>query len=216
MSNTQSNIPTKKTIYLIRHGETEFNRQGIVQGSGVDSDLNELGRAQAEAFYQSYKNINFDKVYTSALKRTHQSVHKFIESGIPWEQHSGLNEISWGIREGRVPNDIDNEYYKVLIESWVTGGVDMAAEGGESPLQVLERQKPAIETILSRPHEETVLVAMHGRAMRIILTMLLDKPLHEMDTFEHSNLCLYKLIYDYETQSFFAELECDTTHLFGL
>lgn len=216
MSNTQSNIPTKKIIYLIRHGETEFNRQGIVQGSGVDSDLNELGRAQAEAFFQSYKNINFDKVYTSALKRTHQSVHKFIELGIPWEQHSGLNEISWGIREGRVPNDIDNEYYKVLIESWVTGGVDMAAEGGESPLQVLERQKPAIETILSRPHEETVLVAMHGRAMRIILTMLLDKPLHEMDTFEHSNLCLYKLIYDYETQSFFAELECDTTHLFGL
>jgi probable phosphoglycerate mutase len=68
MSNTQSNIPTKKTIYLIRHGETDFNRQGIVQGSGVDSDLNELGRAQAEAFFQSYQNVNFDKVYTSALK----------------------------------------------------------------------------------------------------------------------------------------------------
>ena len=216
MSNSQQNTPLKKTIYLIRHGETDFNRQGIVQGSGVDSELNELGHAQAEAFYQNYQHIPFDKVYTSALPRTHQSVKKFIESGIPWEQHAGLNEISWGVREGRVPNDQDNGYYKVLIDSWVSGGVDMQAEGGESPLQVIERQKPVIETILSRPHEETVLVAMHGRAMRIILTMLLDKPLQEMDTFEHANLCLYKLIYDYETQSFFAELECDTSHLFGL
>jgi probable phosphoglycerate mutase len=216
MSNSQQNTPLKKTIYLIRHGETDFNRQGIVQGSGVDSELNELGHAQAEAFYQNYQHIPFDKVYTSALQRTHQSVKKFIELGIPWEQHAGLNEISWGVREGRVPNDQDNEYYKVLIDSWVSGGVDMQAEGGESPLQVIERQKPVIETILSRPHEETVLVAMHGRAMRIILTMLLDKPLQEMDTFEHANLCLYKLIYDYETQSFFAELECDTSHLFGL
>ena len=59
MSNTQSNIPTKKTIYLIRHGETDFNRQGIVQGSGVDSDLNELGLAQAEAFFPELPRYQF-------------------------------------------------------------------------------------------------------------------------------------------------------------
>ena len=40
-----------KEIYIIRHGETELNRLGIVQGRGVDSDLNDTGRAQAEAFY---------------------------------------------------------------------------------------------------------------------------------------------------------------------
>jgi len=40
-----------KTIYFIRHGETEYNKLGIVQGSGVDSELNENGRAQAQAFY---------------------------------------------------------------------------------------------------------------------------------------------------------------------
>ncbi|HYG15236.1 MAG TPA: histidine phosphatase family protein, partial [Bacteroidia bacterium] len=41
----------KKTIYLVRHGETEFNRMGIVQGSGVDSELNETGRKQADLFF---------------------------------------------------------------------------------------------------------------------------------------------------------------------
>ncbi len=213
MSKDQQSIPKTKTIYLIRHGETDFNRQGIVQGSGVDSDLNELGQAQAEAFFKHYHHITFDKVYTSALKRTHQSVRKFLEKGLPWEQHEGLNEISWGVREGKVPNDVDNEYYKILIDSWVSGKVDMPSEGGESPIDVINRQKPVIDLIISRPHEETILVAMHGRAIRILLTLLLERGLHEMDTFEHANLCLYKLVYDYEKAKFFVELENDLSHL---
>ena len=216
MSDQHQKSPTTKTIYLIRHGETAFNRQGVVQGSGVDSDLNELGKAQAEAFFQHYQHIIFDKIYTSGLKRTHQSVHKFLQKNILWEQHTGLNEISWGVREGRIPNNRDNEYYKVLIDSWVAGETDMPSEGGESPADVIARQKPVIDLILSRPEEETILIAMHGRAIRILLTLLLERPLNEMDTFNHANLCLYKLTYSYETQKFTIELACDITHLEGI
>lgn len=216
MANDHAQIPTLKTIYLIRHGETEFNRQGVVQGSGVDSDLNDLGKAQAEAFFQHYHHVPFDKVYTSALKRTHQSVKSFLEKGLPWEQHEGLNEISWGVREGKIPNSRDDEYYKVLIDSWLEGKTDMPSEGGESPQDVIARQKPTIDLILSRPEEKTILIAMHGRAIRILLTMLMERPLHEMDTFEHANLCLYKLIYDYQTSKFILELACDVSHLKGI
>ncbi|MES2518279.1 MAG: histidine phosphatase family protein [Bacteroidota bacterium] len=216
MSKDQAQIPTTKTIYLIRHGETDFNRQGVVQGSGVDSDLNELGQAQAEAFYKFYGHISFDKVYTSGLKRTHQSVKNFLAKGLPWEQHTGLNEISWGVREGKIPNSRDNEYYKVLIDSWVEGKTYLPSEGGESPEDVIVRQKPAVDLIISRPEEETVLVAMHGRAIRILLTLLLERPLQEMDTFDHANLCLYKLIYDYDTSKFTLELACDVSHLENL
>lgn len=212
MSN-QSNSHNTKTIYLIRHGETDFNRQGVVQGSGVDSDLNELGQVQAEAFFQKYQDVPFDKVYTSALKRTHQSVKKFIAKNLPWEQHQGLNEISWGVREGKIPNNRDNEYYKILIDSWIEGKTDMPSEGGESPQDVISRQKPVIDLILSRPEENTILVAMHGRAIRILLTLLLERPLHEMDTFDHANLCLYKLVYDYNTKKFTIEIACDVSHL---
>jgi broad specificity phosphatase PhoE len=212
MSNQPESHRTK-TIYLIRHGETDFNRQGVVQGSGVDSDLNEMGLAQAEAFFQKYQHIPFDKVYTSALKRTHQSVRKFIEKNIIWEQHHGLNEISWGVREGKIPNSRDNEYYKILIDSWIAGKTDMPSEGGESPQDVIARQIPVIELILSRPEEKTVLLAMHGRAIRILLTYLLERPLYEMDTFDHANLCLYKLIYDYNTKKFTVEIACDVSHL---
>jgi probable phosphoglycerate mutase len=203
----------KKTIFLIRHGETDFNRRGIVQGSGVDSELNELGHAQADAFYEAYQHIPFDKVYTSALQRTTQSVSKFIAKNIPHEAHASLNEISWGIREGIVPERGDGDYYKFLTESWQNGQTDMTADGGESPEDVQKRQAPIIDLILSRPDEKLILVAMHGRAIRILLTTLLNRPLVEMDTFPHTNLGLYELEYNYDTHQFTAIRTNDVAHL---
>ncbi len=203
----------KKVIYLIRHGETDFNKMGVVQGSGIDSELNELGQQQAIAFFEKYKDVQFDKIYTSRLKRTHQSVQQFIALGLPWEQYSGLNEISWGSKEGKIPNDIDNLYYKELIESWSSGDVTRKAEEGESPMDVVNRQMPVIDTILSKKEENTILVAMHGRAIRILLTFLLDNDLKNMDSYEHANLCLYKLIYNYDNQKFKVELSNDVSHL---
>ncbi|WP_374755534.1 histidine phosphatase family protein [Fibrisoma limi] len=206
----------QKTIYLIRHGETDYNRRGIVQGSGVDSDLNDMGRAQAMAFFQAYQHVPFSKIYISSLKRTYQTVEPFIELGLPHEILPGLNEISWGVMEGKVPNSIDNEYYRNLIESWAAGQTSMTTDGGESPEEVAARQKPAIDTILSRPDEEPVLVAMHGRAMRILLSWLTGRSLANMDQFEHSNLCLYKLRYEYDTKQCVIEQANDSTHLLTL
>src|SRR6478736_6501366 len=76
---------TSKKIYLIRHGQTDFNLRGIVQGSGVDTSLNERGRDQAQAFFQAYKKVAFDKIYTSALKRSFESVQSFVALGLPYE-----------------------------------------------------------------------------------------------------------------------------------
>ncbi len=207
---------TQKTIYLIRHGETDYNRRGVVQGSGVDSDLNEMGRAQALAFFQAYQHVHFNKVYISGLKRTYQTAEPFIELGLPYEKLTGLNEISWGIMEGKIPGNLDNEYYRALIEAWETGNTSVATDGGESPEQVVVRQREAFKTILSHPNEEIVLVAMHGRAMRILLCWLTNQPLATMDQFEHSNLCLYKLRYDYDTEETTIELANDTAHLLSL
>ncbi len=206
----------QKTIYLIRHGETDYNRRGVVQGSGVDSDLNDMGRAQAMAFFQAYQHVPFQKIYISGLRRTFQTAEPFIELGIPFEKLTGLNEISWGVMEGKVPGNIDNEYYRNLIDAWASGNTALPTDGGESPDQVVSRQKVAIDSILSHPDEETVLVAMHGRAMRILLCWLTNRPLSMMDHFEHSNLCLYKLQYDYDTAAFTIEIANDTSHLLTL
>ncbi|WP_259016731.1 histidine phosphatase family protein [Emticicia fluvialis] len=206
-----------KTIYLIRHGETEYNRMGIVQGSGVDSDLNELGFAQARAFFDAYQHVNFHKIYTSNLRRTVQSVQHFINNGITYEQLEGLNEICWGEKEGKAPNYQEDEFYLDVLRRWKLGETHIpAANGGESPDEVAARQKIAFQHILSRPEEEVVLVAMHGRAIRILLTHLLNLPLSKMDDFEHTNLCLYKLVYSYTDNAFALELSNDVSHLMVL
>ena len=65
--------------------------------------------------------------------------------------------------EGKIPGNIDNEYYQGLIGAWSAGNASLPTDGGESPEQVVARQKPAIDVILSHPDENPVLVAMHGR-----------------------------------------------------
>lgn len=200
-----------KKIYLVRHGETEYNKLGMVQGSGIDSNLNETGRSQARAFFEAYKNVSFDKIYTSKLRRTHQSVEQFIQKNIPWQQLYGLNEISWGHKEGRSTTSADNEQYVNMLYAWSQGDYSQKVYGGESPTEVQERQRIAWKYILANQGEEKVLVCMHGRAIRILLCLLLNKELKNMDKFIHSNLCLYLL--NYENGTFSLERSYDVNHL---
>ncbi len=200
-----------KTIYLIRHGQTDYNKMGVAQGSGVDTSLNQMGRAQAEAFYEAYKDVRFDKIYTSSLRRTVETVSHFIEKGIPYEQLSGLNEFSWGNKEGKPFQDEDQDHYLAVTNAWKEGNLTAAIEGGENPLQVAERQEKALELIMSRKEEKTILICMHGRAMRVLLCNMLNYDLSRMDTFEHTNTCLYKVVY---TGSMFNVItHNDTGHL---
>ena len=166
-----------------------------MQGSGVDTSLNEQGRSQANAFFEMYKHVKFDKVYTSALKRTKETVQPFLSLGIKNEAFAGLNEISWGANEGRRITPEEDRYYHWMLEQWQQGNTSQRIEGGESPEDVAVRQKPVLKYILSQQQEETILICMHGRAIRILLCNLLNYPLKSMDMFEHQNLCLYLLNY---------------------
>lgn len=182
-----------------------------MQGSGVDTDLNELGRNQAAQFYDMYKNVPFDKVYTSALKRSQQSVDKFIARGIPHDALVGLNEISWGTKEGHRVTPEEDAYYHYMLEQWRLGNTHLKIGGGESPEDVVRRMKPAVDNIMSREDEKTILICMHGRAIRILLCHVLHYPLKSMDMFEHQNLGLYLL--NYSGSMFTIEKYNDSAHM---
>lgn len=181
-------------LYIIRHGETDFNRKGIVQGRGVNSDLNEFGQQQARSFYKAYHHIPFDRIYTSSLKRTHQTVEPFINKGIEWIKLHELDELDWGVNEGREATPEMKAEFQQLTRRWMEGELHLKFPGGESPIEVNARQKLAIQKILSEPVQHA-LICMHGRALRLILCELLDIPLSNMDTFPHSNVSLYRLKY---------------------
>lgn len=188
-----------KTIYLLRHGETDLNKMGIVQGRGVDSDLNDMGRAQAVAFFEQYKSIPFDKIYTSSLKRTTQTVQSFIDLGIPVEALRDLDELSWGKIEGQPNNEAVRMVFHTLAAQWEAGHYEEKVQGGESPEDVLQRMQAAMKHIMAHDDEKTILICMHGRAMRVLLCFLTNTPLSKMLMFPHENTALYTLEWRNET-----------------
>src|ERR1700760_649166 len=131
---------TNKVLYIVRHGQTDLNKQGIVQGRGRDTDLNDEGRKQAQQFFNAYKDVPFDKIYISELKRTQQSIQPFIDLGLPYEKLSGLDELAWGVLEGKPSTPQNKAAFMKLLREWLDGHLDSKFEGGESPNEVKERQ----------------------------------------------------------------------------
>ena len=200
-----------KNIYLIRHGQTKFNQLGRVQGSGIDAPLNETGKKQSHAFFEAYKHIPFDKVYTSVLQRSIQSIQGFLDLGIPHQAYEELNEIHWGNREGQLIDIKNDKEYQTMMNTWLNGGYDAKIGDGESPRELKKKQQSAMKDILSRKDERNILVCMHGRAMRILMCWMLGYELKQMDMFHHENLCLYLLHYAQGT--FTVNAFNDTQHL---
>ncbi len=204
-------ILSKKIIHIIRHGETAYNKTGRIQGQGIDAPLNDKGKKQSAAFFQTYQTRKFDKIYVSALKRTKESVVHFLDKGVQYESLLGLNEISWGHHEGAVfTPEIKKNHFDVL-DSWQKGDYERMAPGGESPNQVMARQREAIAYIMQQENESEILICMHGRAMRILLSWLLFDSLSKMESFKHSNMCRYQINYD--GNNFSLAASNDTRHL---
>lgn len=199
-----------KLIYIVRHGQTEFNRLGIVQGSGVNSSLNEVGRLQAQAFYNRYKATGFDTVITSTLKRTHETLAPFIDDGLPWEQFAELNEISWGTHEGKRSTPEMHLQYQEVTEAWESGNFEARLEGAESAKEMGDRLSRFVEHLSGRS-EERILVCSHGRAMRALMCILSGQSLRDMNAFKHHNTGLYKAAYEDRQYRFL--LKNDISHL---
>lgn len=199
----------EKQIYIIRHGETDYNNKGIVQGRGINSSLNEKGRQQGLQFFEQYKNAGFEKIYISLLKRTEETIEPFKQLNIPIEKHEGLDEISWGIHEGKDDGETFKEFYRIM-HLWKQGEVNVRIEGGECPLDVQKRQLLFLKHIASKK-ESKILLCSHGRAIRILLCTMLNKPLKEMDSYPHHNVSLYKLIFSGNIYT--LDIFNDITHL---
>jgi phosphoserine phosphatase len=200
------------TLYIIRHGETDLNRQGIVQGSGVDADLNHIGRKQAKLFYKYYENVSFHTVITSNLRRTHQTVEPFLLRGLAHTKLPELNEICWGIHEGKKADEAMREEFNNLMSSWLSGNYDIKLQGGESLEELRARVSQAVHFFKKEEHKgKNILVCTHGRTLLCLVTVLLNKPLKLINEHQHRNTCLYK--FHYIDDEFYMELENDLSHL---
>ena len=197
-------------IYLYRHGQTLFNTKGIVQGRGVDSSLNETGIRQANAFFEQYQDIPFDRLLTSTLKRTIETAQPFEALGIPTERMSDLDEIGWGEWEGKAADEEMHKAYLGLLKSWAEGNYNKSLVGGDSAREMGERLTRVKDYLKTLEHQH-VLVCTHGGCMAYLMAILQDQPLSAMPQYKHHNtgLCLF----EFDSNKFHLKAQDDISHL---
>ena len=171
------NIPKQignSRIVLVRHGETDWNREGRFQGQ-IDIPLNETGRAQASKASQYLKEIKFTKAISSSLKRPSETAEIILgkESNLKIEKIDKLVEISHGLWEGKLDKEIE-KYWHEMLETWKKEPEKVIMPEGESIQNVSERSILAWEIICKAQKENDVtLVVAHDAVNKTILCHLL-------------------------------------------
>lgn len=183
-------------IYLVRHGETDYNRRRQMQGRGIDASLNKTGRKQARAIAQYVKTLDLEHIFSSSLKRSRETAQPVSElCGLEVQSHRALDEMDFGILEGRPIDEIKPELTQ-LHQTWSSGQVAHAVEAGESPQMVLDRAGECAGNIIREQHQSNLLFVLHGRLLRILLSHWLQYGLSQMHRIGHSNGALYHLQWD--------------------
>lgn len=201
-------------FFFVRHGETDFNLNGIVQGRGVDTPLNGTGEAQANALARRFLESTIDAIYSSPLRRAWQTAQCVSQArgGPPVHTNPDLEEMSWGIFEGQATSPTLIAAFDELKGKWHQGDYDFRIRGGESLRQVQSRGLSAVEAMLQQHPGQRVLVVAHGRFLRILLATLLEEfGVARMEELRHSNTGVNHLIHN-GTRFIAQRLDC-TTHL---
>ncbi len=176
-----------RQLFFIRHGETDNNKAGIIQGRSIDASINEVGRMQAEAIREALRSYDIHRVVASGLKRTHETIKPLAtERNLKVEKYSELDEINFGVLEGQSFHEIQGDVMKVH-EQWKSGNVHYAPSNGESPHEVFDRANSKVIEVLQNTENENIVFMIHGRLTRILLSEWLGLGLKNMHKIEHQN-----------------------------
>ncbi|HZT16559.1 MAG TPA: histidine phosphatase family protein [Gaiellaceae bacterium] len=155
-------------ILLARHGETDWNREGRFQG-WADPPLNDTGRAQARALAERLRNTPFDAVYSSDLRRAHETAEIVAAPHrVPVVADAELREIDVGSWSGLTRPEIEERF----------GGV---RADGETREQHAARVLAAVERIARDHAGARILMVTHGGTMRALHTHAADAPVERYE-----------------------------------
>ncbi|KAM8883902.1 fructose-2,6-bisphosphatase TIGAR B [Synchiropus picturatus] len=135
------------SLTLVRHGETQYNKDKLLQGQGVDTTLSEVGVQQGEAVGQYLSSLHFHHVYVSNLQRTVQTAELILRnsslcSGAEMVLEPLLRERSFGVAEGRPKEDLKN-----MANACGQSVRQYTPPGGETLEQVLVRFKKFLRSL---------------------------------------------------------------------
>lgn len=177
-----------KTLYFVRHGQTDWNKRLRWQSS-TDNSLNQLGLAQADAVaaYFVDQAVTVSAVISSPLKRAMTTASRIATAlGLDLTVERAFHELSLGDFEGKTTDELVAKYAE-KFDLWLSRHHLDAAPGGENLVQGIERLTPALKVHLSQTSGPIIVVAHQAilSAMKASLSGKLD--LHTLAGYKQAN-----------------------------
>ena len=198
-------------IFLIRHGETEWNRVGKLQGIS-DIRLSPEGINQAHLLAEHTPFNAVDAVYSSDLVRAVMTAKILSDKfNLPIIRERGLRETNFGDWEGRFLSDLAKENPNGF-SNFFTRPDKVQPPGGETFLQSQARIMNALDEIIADNEDRNIIVITHGAAIRLIICAALYIPIRKMWAISQNNMAVNILTFD--EGNFSVELMNSTLHLY--
>ena len=207
-----------KTLYIVRHGETEWNKIGRYQGI-TNVPLNENGIAQAKACGNALKDVHFDRILSSDLSRalvTAETICGNRQLEIKTDER--LREINFGDWEKLLFTEIEERWPGLINQMYRRPDI-VKVPNGESFQEVQDRAWSAVSDFLNENNEdETILITCHGGTIRTILCKLLDISISHCWNFSQGNTAINRVFYNGmgESDHNILNLLNDTAHVDNL
>lgn len=201
-------------LYIVRHGETEWNTLGRIQGH-TDVALSDRGRQQAAALAHRLAGVAFDAAYCSDLSRARETAQIILgPRDAPLCATPQLREYHKGIFEGLTVREYAQRYPD-LYQASLRNDLDFAPPGGgETIRQTSARMAQFTAQLLDQNPNDTALIVGHGGSLRAVIVALLSLPLEANWKFAMRN-CALSLVYTYPDNAV-LHLYNDTSHLAGI
>ncbi len=161
-------------FYCVRHGESDYNSEGRIQGQ-ADVGLSDLGRRQALALADALAEHRPDAIYASPLRRalnTAEPVAKRL--GMHVETDSRLMELNAGVFQEVLSNELPARFPEAW-ERWRSQDPDFAIPQGESRRDLMIRGRAVFEDLRARGHDQVAVIS-HGGLLSAVFKSLLEIP----------------------------------------
>jgi 2,3-bisphosphoglycerate-dependent phosphoglycerate mutase len=202
---------SETSLIVVRHGETEWNCEGRIQGFHADSRLTPHGIVQARAVADRLAREQIDVIYCSDLGRTRETAVPIAEAtGARVVHDPGLRERSYGILEGRTFAEIAVEF-PAAYERIRSRDPEFAVEGGESAVRFHARIVGTLERIAAEAVGQRVAVVTHGGVVGTLYRHVMAIPLDAPRTYTLANAsCSH---FRFGAGRWEVDLWCDVSHL---
>jgi len=185
---------TTRTLYFVRHGQTEWNRIRRMQGQW-DSFLDELGHAQADAHGRLLAGFGLDALYCSPLVRTRQTAEGILRHvSLPVSYDARLKEWSSGAWSGQMYADLPDRWPEDWA-AWRADPFNVRAPGGENYPDMFARARPFLEELLATPHRRIGIIS-HGMIGKVMIAALAGLDEAETLAIQQGNDVIFRITLD--------------------